>query len=74
MINNYLTTNHALKLLQKDVRLSLELSDTIEQPCPIAATVNEEFKYSKRLGHGDHGTSSVYDPAKYLANTFAIDQ
>jgi len=75
MINNQSTTNHhALKLLQKDVRLALQLSDTVEQPCPIAATVNDQLIFSKFLGHGDHDTSSVYDPAKYLAHTFATDQ
>jgi len=73
-INNQLTTYHTLKLLQMNACLALELSDIMERPCPIAMTINEKYKIAKRLSHEDHSASSVYDPAKYLANTFSKNQ
>lgn len=65
MMENNFKTDQALKLLQKDLSLSLNWSDHIEQPCPIMASVNEVFKHAKRLGYGDHDTSTVYLRAKF---------
>lgn len=65
MADNHFSTNHALKLLQKDVNLTIQWSETMEQPCPVSATVNEVFKHSKRLGYSDHDSSSVYVRAKF---------
>jgi len=65
MAENHFVTNHALKLLQKDVNLTIQWSETMEQPCPVAATVNEVFKHSKRLGYSDHDSSAVYVRAKF---------
>lgn len=65
MMENYFTTNHALKLIQKDVSMMIQWSECMEQPCPVSATVNEVFKHSKRLGYSDHDISSVYVRAKF---------
>lgn len=58
-------THQALKHLQKDLNLSLNWADTLEQPCPVTASVNEIFKHAKRLGYSDHDTSAVYVRAKF---------
>ncbi|VVC34058.1 Hypothetical protein CINCED_3A000478 [Cinara cedri] len=65
MMDNNFQTHHALKHLQKDLSLSLNWSDMLEQPCPVSATVNEVFKHAKRLGYSDHDTSSIYVRAKF---------
>ncbi|KAF0756500.1 putative oxidoreductase GLYR1, partial [Aphis craccivora] len=58
MMENNFQTNQALKHIQKDLNLSLNWSDVLEQPCPVMANVNEVFKHAKRLGYSDHDTSA----------------
>jgi len=65
MMDNNFQTNQALKLIQKDLNLSLNWADILEQPCPVTASVNEVFKHAKRLGYSDHDTSAVYVRAKF---------
>lgn len=65
MRDNNFQTNQALKHIQKDLNLSLNWADTLEQPCPVTASVNEVFKHAKRLGYSDHDTSAVYVRAKF---------
>ncbi|XP_025412661.1 putative oxidoreductase GLYR1 homolog [Sipha flava] len=65
MMQNNFKTNQALKHIQKDLNLSLNWSDILEQPCPVTASVNEVFKHAKRLGYSDHDTSAVYVRAKF---------
>lgn len=64
MSGNY-KTHQALKHIQKDLSLSLNWSDILEQPCPVTASVNEVFKHAKRLGYSDHDTSAVYIRTKF---------
>jgi len=65
MMENNFQTNQALKHIQKDLNLSLNWSDVLEQPCPVMANVNEVFKHAKRLGYSDHDTSAVYIRTKF---------
>ncbi|XP_050540446.1 cytokine-like nuclear factor N-PAC [Daktulosphaira vitifoliae] len=65
MMENNFQTHQALKHIQKDLSLSLNWSDTLEQPCPVTASVNEVFKHAKRLGYSDHDSSAVYVRAKF---------
>jgi len=65
MMDNNFQTNHALKLIQKDLCLALNWADILEQPCPVIASANEIFKHAKRLGYSDHDTSAVYVRAKF---------
>eukprot|EP00096_Caligus_rogercresseyi_P009459 TRINITY_DN321_c0_g1_i1.p1 TRINITY_DN321_c0_g1~~TRINITY_DN321_c0_g1_i1.p1 ORF type:complete len:503 (-),score=196.60 TRINITY_DN321_c0_g1_i1:246-1754(-) len=58
-------TNHPLQHMQKDLKLSLNLGDQLEQPLPLTASANEVFKHAKRLGYGDHDTSAVYIRARF---------
>lgn len=65
MMENNFATNQALKHIQKDLCLSLNWSDFLQQPCPVTASVNEVFKHAKRLGYSDHDTSAVYIRTKF---------
>ncbi|KOX70904.1 Putative oxidoreductase GLYR1 like protein, partial [Melipona quadrifasciata] len=53
-------TQLPLQHMQKDLRLSLGMSDQLEQPLPLAAAANEVYKHAKRLGYGEHDASAVY--------------
>lgn len=58
-------TSHPLKHMQKDLKLSLNMGDQLDQPLPLTASANEVFKHAKRLGYGDHDTSAVYVRARF---------
>jgi len=58
-------THMALKHMQKDLKLSLAMSDQLEQPLPLTAAANEVFKHAKRVGYGDHDVSAVYIRARF---------
>jgi len=58
-------TSHPLKHIQKDLKLSLNMGDQLDQPLPLTASANEVFKHAKRLGYGDHDTSAVYIRARF---------
>lgn len=65
IIQNDYPTSQALKHLQKDLKLALGMSDTLEQPLPLTSTSNEVFKHAKRLGYGSHDASAVYKMQRY---------
>lgn len=65
IINNNFATEVPLARLQKDLRLSLVLSEDHEHPVPITAATNEVFKHAKRLGYPDHDASAVYLRSRY---------
>lgn len=58
-------TQLPLQHMQKDLRLSLGMSDQLEQPLPLAAAANEVYKHAKRLGYGKHDASAVYIRARF---------
>lgn len=55
----------AFKLVsqQKDMRLALALGDALDQPLPVMAAANEQFKKAKALGLGESDFSAVYECA-----------
>lgn len=53
-------TAFPLKHMQKDLRLALALGDSLAQPLPAAACVNETFKRAREMGFGDEDFSAVY--------------
>lgn len=59
------TTHHPLMHMQKDLKLSLEMGDHLQQPLPLTATANEVFKHAKRLGYSELDTSAVYIRARF---------
>ena len=65
IIEGAFPTHHPLQHMQKDLKLSLNMGDQLEQPLPLTASANEVFKHAKRLGYGDHDTSAVYIRARF---------
>ncbi|XP_074651206.1 uncharacterized protein LOC141905974 isoform X2 [Tubulanus polymorphus] len=57
--------NLALQHQQKDLRLALHMSDTVEQPLVVCAAANELFKKAKAMGYGENDTSAVYKAAMF---------
>ncbi len=49
-----------LKHMQKDLRLALALSETLDQPLHGAAASNEIFKRARAAGYGDEDLSAVF--------------
>lgn len=46
--------------MQKDLKLALQMSETVEQPLPLTATANEIYKHAKRNGYAEHDSAAVY--------------
>ncbi len=58
-------TSTRLRYMQKNLRLSLNMGDQLDQALPLTASANEVFKHAKRLGYGDHDTSAVYIQTRF---------
>jgi len=65
IIDGGFPTHQPLQHMQKDLQLSLNMGDTLEQPLPLTASANEVFKHAKRLGYGEHDVSAVYIRARF---------
>lgn len=64
MIQSMYPTSGPLKHQQKDLRLVLELAETVSQPTPVAAAANELYKAAKSRGLSDMDFSSVIEALK----------
>ncbi|XP_014239386.1 putative oxidoreductase GLYR1 homolog [Cimex lectularius] len=53
-------TDQALRLMQKDLSLVLNTSQTVNQPVPLAAMANELYKHAKRVGYADHDVAAIF--------------
>lgn len=51
--------------MQKDLRLTLGMSDQWEQNLPLSAAANEVYKHTKRLGYADYDVSAIYMGVKF---------
>merc|ERR1712156_1305854 len=51
IIDGGFPTHQPLQHMQKDLKLSLNMGDQLEQPLPLTASANEVFKHAKRLGY-----------------------
>lgn len=56
----YYDTNFPLKHMQKDLRLAVNLGDSVNQPLHTASAANEVFKRAKELGFGDEDFAAVF--------------
>jgi len=64
MVNSkFSEPNSKLQNLQKDIRLAVNLSDTVDQPLHVGGAVNELFKKAKAKGYGEHDTAALYRAA-----------
>lgn len=61
MINgNFLRKNEKIAYLQRDLFMTLKLSETLVHSIPTMATVNEVLKDVKHLGYNGSDISTVY--------------
>ncbi|KAL5281378.1 GLYR1 family protein [Megaselia abdita] len=56
---------HRVSSMQKDLKLAMEMADSVDQAMPLTASANEVFKQTKRLGYPDHDSSSVYVRSRF---------
>ncbi|MCO5548193.1 hypothetical protein L7F22_001651 [Adiantum nelumboides] len=64
MVNNKFTPAFPLKHQQKDLRLALQLAESVSQAIPVAASANEMYKVAKSKGFGDQDFSAVIEALK----------
>lgn len=50
----------AIEHMQKDMKLTLDLSDQLKQPLLMTSTANEVYKHARRLGYDGHDASCIY--------------
>lgn len=65
MVKGDFATHQPLKHVQKDLRLALNMSESLEHPLPITATTNELYKHAKRIGYSEHDSSAIYIRSKF---------
>jgi len=59
MIDKDLNVHQALQHTQNDIRMSLNLANSMDHSCPITASVNEVFKRAIQGGYGQNDSSAV---------------
>jgi len=64
MVEGKYPTAFPLKHQQKDLRLALELAETLGQPSPIAAAVNSVYEKANSSGLGDKDFSAIIEALK----------
>lgn len=57
---DFQNVEHPLQHMQKDMRLAIQLADTLTQPLILTSTANEVYKHVRRLGYDTHDASAVY--------------
>lgn len=60
MVNNRINEPSCkLQIMQKDLRLAINMSDTVDQPLHVSSAVNELFKKAKAKGYGEHDIAAL---------------
>lgn len=67
MVKGEHPTAFPLKHQQKDLRLVLQLADSVSQPLPVAAAANSLFEQGVEAGFGDADFSAVLEAVKQQA-------
>lgn len=65
MVKGEFPTHQPLSHMQKDLRLALGMSESLDQPLPITASINEIYKQAKRAGYAEHDASAIYLKSKF---------
>lgn len=55
----YATVNLPLMHMQKDLRLAINMADTLNLPMPVTAMANEGYKNARRLGLSENDASAI---------------
>lgn len=56
---------YPLQYMQRDMRLALQLADSLQQPLLMTSTANEIYKHARRLGYDKHDDSSIFMRVRY---------
>lgn len=65
MVKGEFPTHQPLSHMQKDLRLALGMSEALDHPLPITATINEIYKQAKRTGYAEYDSSAIYLKSKF---------
>lgn len=57
--------NLPLQHLQKDLRLALNMADSLDHPMPLTAIANEAFKNARRYGLSENDASAICYRARH---------
>lgn len=57
--------HQSVQNMQKDLKLAIQLADSLMQPLILASTANEVYKHVRRLGYESHDASAVYMRSRY---------
>lgn len=63
--NNYRQVSLPLQHMQKDLRLAINMADSLNHPMPLAAVANEAYKSARRTGFSDSDVSALFYRAKH---------
>ena len=59
------TVNLPLMHMQKDLRLAINMADSLNLPMPVAAIANEAYKNARRLGLSESDASAICYRARH---------
>lgn len=51
--------------MQKDLRLAINMADSLNLPMPVAAIANEAYKNARRLGLSESDASAICYRARH---------
>jgi 3-hydroxyisobutyrate dehydrogenase len=66
MIDNSFThVSLPLQHMQKDLRLSINMADSLNHPMPLTAIANENYKNARRYGLSESDASAICYRARH---------
>lgn len=60
IMEGHFPASFPLRHMQKDMKLSLQIGEELEQPLHVAGAANELYKRGKAMGYGDRDMACVY--------------
>ena len=57
--------NLPLQHMQKDLRLAINMSDSLNNPMPLTTIANEAYKNARRTGLNENDASAIYYRARH---------
>lgn len=63
--NRFSHVNLPLQHMQKDLRLAINMADSLNNPMPLAAIANEAYKNARRYGLSESDASAICYRARH---------
>lgn len=57
--HRFTNVNLPLQHMQKDLRLAINMADSLNQPMPLTAIANEGYKHARRMGAAESDASAI---------------